>query len=144
MPSTCRWLVPCFGLGTLQCPKWMCSSCWIPYGGFLKWGYPCSSSIYRWDFPQKKTSSYWGSPMSGPIFLQRQDSSNHVSPCFAMFLALLRLAGAQHSGAYGACPWAPIPKEEDPVGYPWIRLFSSFLAFSKSSMYFLSIKSEHQ
>ena len=26
------------------------------YGGFLKQGYPCSSSIFVWDFPQQKPS----------------------------------------------------------------------------------------
>ena len=32
-------------------------------GGFLKWGYPHLSSIYRWIFPYQP-SSYWGSPMT--------------------------------------------------------------------------------
>ena len=29
------------------------------HGGFLKWGYPQLSSILDWDFPKKKTSSYF-------------------------------------------------------------------------------------
>ena len=36
----------------------------VSHGGFLKWGYPCSSSIYRWIFPYKP-SSYWGTPIYG-------------------------------------------------------------------------------
>ena len=28
------------------------------------WGYPQSSSILDWNFPLKKTASYWGSPVT--------------------------------------------------------------------------------
>ena len=34
-------------------------------GGFLKWGYPQSSSFLDWDFPWNKPTSYWGSPRYG-------------------------------------------------------------------------------
>ena len=34
----------------------------ILYGGFLKKGYPQSSSIYRWDFPWNKPASHLGVP----------------------------------------------------------------------------------
>ena len=38
---------------------------WNKYGGFLKWGYPCSSSsILDWHFPWNKPSSYWGTTMT--------------------------------------------------------------------------------
>ena len=99
MPSTCRWLVPCFGLGTLQCPKWMCSSCWIPYGGFLKWGYPCSSSIYRWDFPQKKHPAIGVAPCQDPYFYRdktRPTTCHHVSPCFWLCFGLLERSTLVH------------------------------------------------
>ena len=33
-------------------------------GGFHKWGYPCSSSISRWDFPELK-HPFWGTPIYG-------------------------------------------------------------------------------
>ena len=38
--------------------------CGDSYGGFRKYGYPQSSSIYRWDFPWTKPSSYGGPPMT--------------------------------------------------------------------------------
>ena len=34
---------------------------WVSING----EYPQSSSIYRWDFPQQKPSSYWGTPSFG-------------------------------------------------------------------------------
>ena len=34
------------------------------YGGFLKRGYPQSSSILDWDFPSQKPSIIWGTPMT--------------------------------------------------------------------------------
>ena len=42
-------------------------------GGFLKWGYPQSSSICRWDLPWKTPSIYWDSPMETSILAETAD-----------------------------------------------------------------------
>ena len=40
----------------------------VTYVGFLKWGYPQFSSIYRWDFPSKKPTSYFfGTPVTDDL-----------------------------------------------------------------------------
>ena len=61
-------------------------TCLCPFGGFIKQGYPQSSSISSWDFPWNKPA-FGGSPIYGKPHLPRSSS---------------KTTAARHS--YGAFP----------------------------------------
>ena len=54
MPGGCGW-------------DWWCRKVW---GGSINGG-ASKSSIFRWDFPWNKPSSYWGSPILGKLHAER-------------------------------------------------------------------------